>query len=995
MHTLKKFIIYIAIFSFSFSTTPLYAIPNLNTVIHGNVTFDNNNSNFNINQSSNKAIINWNSFNIGENETVNFNQLNSNSIALNRIFDSNPSNILGNLNANGKVMLINSNGIMFGANSKIDVSGLIATTANITNENFLNENYVFNIAGNNTAEIINNGNITIKESGLAALVAPNVKNNGIITAKLGKVELGAGETFTLDFYGDGLINLQASEEFNKKLEIANNGNIKANGGSVIMKTADAANATQNIINMSGVIEANTIENKNGEIILKSSGDANIEGDIKSSGGFVETSAKENINIAGANIDTSSTTGNNGLWLIDPINFEIGTGATSTNYWNVSDLSLALTNNNINIEAIEDIYLSTDFNSANANGNSLTLTAGRYIKSITGNYTFNINNGSLKMYLNQNGTADSNNTTIQDAVDVIGNIENGTHLYVGDGIYNESITIDKSNLSLTGNIGNTDTPGSGNTVIINGASLVDTSGFIIEEGVRNVLIEGFDIQNFYGSTASGIKAWNRETYDITIQHNDFSDLDWNAVLVGNGGDGNGGEGSHLNWNISYNTVNNANGYGIELTNTKNSVINNNIISNIGFSGVLITGQVQGTSQNYNAQTDNITISNNTINDIGGDIGIYLVAFSNSTNTGNTANISNINITGNNINDVTTGTGIYAWSMDNALGDGELSDFNITDNSINIANPGAAGSAVTLSDVMGNSTFSSNEINYFGTESGNYFHALNLSGSETGNWDIEYNTFSGNDIAGENSAGIRIQDNIGENSEINVYANDISGFANGIRTSSPAFTKIEANNIHNNEKNGIRYSISGDINSEIINNFINNNGSNIKFDSTITGGFVNIFDNDLSNPINYALTNESSLSITAENNWWGYADVKNIDALIEGNVNYESPINLSIDLYPNTPGFQGNVNNLLLGIINSSMYEEIKYKANTPIINLSGSFPIDYYISPEAGGKNKKYGSLGEKGTVSTLMLAALQYFLLTGEEEEEEKAIINLTANNKF
>src|SRR5690606_33575209 len=131
-----------------------------------------------INQTSQRVVIDWNSFDIGANESATFHQPNSSSIALNRINNGNPTQILGNLSANGKIVVMNPNGIVFGNSAKVDVAGLVATTADVTSDSFMNDdNPVFDIAGNPDAKIINNGLITAKEAGLVGLVAPHVENN--------------------------------------------------------------------------------------------------------------------------------------------------------------------------------------------------------------------------------------------------------------------------------------------------------------------------------------------------------------------------------------------------------------------------------------------------------------------------------------------------------------------------------------------------------------------------------------------------------------------------------------------------------------------------------------------------------------------------------------------------------------------------------------------------------------------------------------------------
>src|ERR1041385_1454624 len=158
-------------------------------------------------------IINWNLFNIGVGEKTTFQQPNSNSIALNRIVGGlRPSEILGTLDANGKVFVINRDGIIFGAGAVINTGGFLATTSDIRNEDFMAGRFNFQIPGRPDASIVNMGTITATSGGFAALVAPGVRNSGTITATLGTVTLASGNTFSLDFYGDKLVQLGVGDQ---------------------------------------------------------------------------------------------------------------------------------------------------------------------------------------------------------------------------------------------------------------------------------------------------------------------------------------------------------------------------------------------------------------------------------------------------------------------------------------------------------------------------------------------------------------------------------------------------------------------------------------------------------------------------------------------------------------------------------------------------------------------------------------------------------------
>ena len=124
-------------------TTSLYANPVVNNVASGNVNIQQTTTTTTINQSSKQAIINWQSFNIGQHETTHFQQP-AGGIALNRISPSQgPSSVYGRLTATGQIILVNPAGIFFGPTAYVNVGGLIASTADISDQDFLNGNYRF------------------------------------------------------------------------------------------------------------------------------------------------------------------------------------------------------------------------------------------------------------------------------------------------------------------------------------------------------------------------------------------------------------------------------------------------------------------------------------------------------------------------------------------------------------------------------------------------------------------------------------------------------------------------------------------------------------------------------------------------------------------------------------------------------------------------------------------------------------------------------------
>ncbi len=211
----------------------VFANPEGGVVSAGKATISNSKNMVNITQQTEKAVIDWRKFDIAPNETTKFNQPSSSSITLNRVNSTTPSNINGQLTANGNVIIVNQNGVMFGPKAKIDVNGIIATSIDIDNDKFMgvSNKFNFNKPGKQDAQIINKGTITAKEAGLVGMVAPSVINNGIIVANAGSVQLASGETFAIDMYGDKLMEVAVSDKLKTQL-IANNGLIQADGGKV-------------------------------------------------------------------------------------------------------------------------------------------------------------------------------------------------------------------------------------------------------------------------------------------------------------------------------------------------------------------------------------------------------------------------------------------------------------------------------------------------------------------------------------------------------------------------------------------------------------------------------------------------------------------------------------------------------------------------------------------------------------------------------------------
>ncbi len=246
------------------------ANPSGGVVTGGNASIVSSGKKLDVHQHSDQAVIDWRSFDIGVDEHTQFHQPSSGSTALNRVKSADPSRIAGKLSANGHVILVNPNGVVFDRGARVDVNGLIATSADIDTRDFMAGTLNFSQPGDPDASIVNHGEITAKEAGLVGLVAPNVENHGVIRARLGKVQLASGDTFTVDLHGDGLLSVEASDAVTSQL-VANTGRISAEGGEIALSAAAGRELVDSLIVVEGELTAPTIKEKGGKIVIAAAG----------------------------------------------------------------------------------------------------------------------------------------------------------------------------------------------------------------------------------------------------------------------------------------------------------------------------------------------------------------------------------------------------------------------------------------------------------------------------------------------------------------------------------------------------------------------------------------------------------------------------------------------------------------------------------------------------------------------------------------------------
>lgn len=254
------------------------ALPTDGQVAGGQATIQQSSKSLTVQQATDKAILNWKSFSIAADEAVHFVQPSVNSIALNRVVGLDPSVILGHLQSNGRLFLINPNGILFGASAQVNVGGLLATTLQIRDDDFMAGRYLFAqdpLKG--LKSVVNQGTIRVSDHGFVVLAAPGVANEGLIVANLGTALLTSGQKLTVDLMGDGLIHYAVSDKVlgqvtdldGKPLSsaVSNSGTIQADGGHVILQAKAAGDIFSSVVNQSGIVRARSLQRHGGVVQL--------------------------------------------------------------------------------------------------------------------------------------------------------------------------------------------------------------------------------------------------------------------------------------------------------------------------------------------------------------------------------------------------------------------------------------------------------------------------------------------------------------------------------------------------------------------------------------------------------------------------------------------------------------------------------------------------------------------------------------------------------
>ena len=365
-----------------------YAMPTGGQIQSGQGAIAQNGKTMTVTQQSGKMAVDWTQFNIAKDEAVKFAQPGRDAVALNRITGGQKSVIDGALSANGNVLLVNPNGVVFSKTATVDVGSLVASTAQL-NDPFIKSfagstaNLNLTIGERNTSAILNEGTITA-QGGLVALHAAQVENTGTISNPGGTVALAAAKQLTLSPDSDGKLNYAVDGEL-AQAKALNSGRIQADGGYVVMTAKSAQDLLGTVVNNTGTLEARTLrKDEKGQILLDGgkSGQVEVSGTLDASGmedgqsagsikvigqktivhdntnliaqgnvdgGKIETSG-DVLNLGdGLTIDASGVKGKHGEWLLDPLEVVISASKPSSadhKYDNVAGDTNGKTKNNV-------------------------------------------------------------------------------------------------------------------------------------------------------------------------------------------------------------------------------------------------------------------------------------------------------------------------------------------------------------------------------------------------------------------------------------------------------------------------------------------------------------------------------------------------------------------------------------------------------------------------------------------------------------------------
>ena len=487
-----------------------------------------------VEQHSMRAVGEAQELHIGTMGNVTINQNSKEALFVGRVIGdhSDPTQILGKLSADGRVMIIDRNGVYFGEGSRVDAAGIAVSTGDVSDDQIMSGSEKLTFENFGDGEIVIKGNINVNDAGLAAFVAPTVKNSGVISAKMGNVVMASGEEVTLDMYGDGLVEVAVTGDLRESL-IENKGTIDAQGGRVQISTSTAKGVVDTVVNNEGVVNASAITVEGGKIILSGALDTlGAEGgEISVTGNDINITETGTISNKGEASDTyvygndkttfkgklaggkNSTNEISGRELalggeielgagssvsFDPVTLDVGAAEAAT-------FVSALNNNGVtvNVEAQDQINVNADIDSsAQATNSTLNFKDEDANNSLQVDLNAKITLGASQTLTGEATTVNVNGSaaSIQNGVDIA---KSGANVNVASGTYNESVKVAKA-LTLSG--ANAGTHGN-EMRLVESTIAPNSPGILIT--ADDVTVDGFEI---VGGNA-GIHVQNANNADL--------------------------------------------------------------------------------------------------------------------------------------------------------------------------------------------------------------------------------------------------------------------------------------------------------------------------------------------------------------------------------------------------------------------------------------------------------------------------------------------------
>jgi filamentous hemagglutinin family protein len=357
-------------------------LPTGANVVAGQAGISSSGSTLTVRQSSDRAVVDWQTFNVGRDASVRFEQPSASAAILNRVLDSQPSQIHGRIVANGQVFLTNPNGVYFSPTASVDVGALVASTHRLGTDDFMAGRLTLERNGS-TGSVTNAGRLQAELGGYIALLAPEVRNEGIIIAKLGTVALAAGEAITLHIEGSRTLAGLSITPAQVRTLVENRHLVQAPGGLIILSAKAAEGLHAAVIN-SGRLEATGFALRGGRIVLEAServentGVLDVSANAEGPAGSITLTAPI-VSQAGELAASDAISGNGGLIAFQAQNFtQLGGARVLTQGFSAGGTVI--------VQASESMSLAGEVRAEGtgdaATGGSLTLTSPRITTSDT-------------------------------------------------------------------------------------------------------------------------------------------------------------------------------------------------------------------------------------------------------------------------------------------------------------------------------------------------------------------------------------------------------------------------------------------------------------------------------------------------------------------------------------------------------------------------------------------------------------------------------------